>query len=102
GRTTFRLPAGARGLVRVLLNRDRHGPPLATSRPVRLKNGKPAADPLPAPERLPARGEGGAAGWGDEYDAAPPGPPAPCPRRSQLERAGDLVENGSGFELGER
>jgi hypothetical protein len=49
GRTTFSLPAGARGLVRVLLNRDRHGPPVATSRPVRLKNGKPAADPLAAP-----------------------------------------------------
>jgi hypothetical protein len=49
GRTTFRLPADARGLVRVLLNRDRHGPPVATSRPVRLKNGKPAADPLAAP-----------------------------------------------------
>jgi hypothetical protein len=49
GRTTFRLPAGARGLVRVLLKRDRHGTPLATSRPVRLKNGKPAADPLAGP-----------------------------------------------------
>jgi hypothetical protein len=46
GRTTFRLPIGARGLVRVLLSRDRHGPPLAISRPVRVKNGKPAADPL--------------------------------------------------------
>jgi hypothetical protein len=49
GRTAFTLPASARGLVRVRLNRDRRGPPLATSRPVRLRNGKPAADPLTAP-----------------------------------------------------
>lgn len=45
GRTTFRLPAGTRGLVRVQLTRDRHGPPLATSRPVRLKNGTPGDPP---------------------------------------------------------
>jgi hypothetical protein len=49
GRAAFRLPAGGRGLVRVVLNRDRRAPPLATSRPVRVRNGKPAADPLAAP-----------------------------------------------------
>ena len=48
GRTTFKIPAGARGLVRVVLTRNRHAPALATSTPVRLKNGKPAADPLDA------------------------------------------------------
>jgi hypothetical protein len=37
GRTTFRLPTGARGRVRVLLSRDRHGPALAISRPVVLR-----------------------------------------------------------------
>jgi plastocyanin len=46
GRTSFRLPAGARGRVRVVLSRDRHAPPLATGGPVRLSDGKPVADPL--------------------------------------------------------
>jgi plastocyanin len=48
GRTTFKLPTGARGRVRVVLSRSRHGPALATSRPVRLGDGNPAADPLGA------------------------------------------------------
>jgi hypothetical protein len=48
GRTTFKLPARVRGLVRVVLPGNRHAPALATSTPVRLKSGKPAADPLDA------------------------------------------------------
>lgn len=48
GRTTFKLPADARGLVRILLTRNGHAPALATSAPVQLKNGKRAADPLDA------------------------------------------------------
>jgi plastocyanin len=46
GQATFRLPFGARGLVRIVLRATPHGPPLATSAPVRVKNGKPAVDPL--------------------------------------------------------
>jgi plastocyanin len=48
GRTSFRLPTGARGRIRVVLNQSRHAPALATSTPVRLRDGKPAADPLDA------------------------------------------------------
>jgi plastocyanin len=48
GRTTFELPAGARGLVRVVLSPSPYAPALAISTPVRLRNGRPAADPLDA------------------------------------------------------
>jgi hypothetical protein len=48
GRTTFKLAARMRGLVRVVLPGNRPAPALATSTPVRLKSGKPAADPLDA------------------------------------------------------
>jgi plastocyanin len=48
GHATFRLPSRARGLVRIVLRATPHGPPLAISAPVRVRNGKPAVDPLAA------------------------------------------------------
>jgi len=60
GRTTFRLPADATGRVRVALSRSRHGPGIATSVPVRLRDGRPAADPLDArPQDSPTTEHGG-------------------------------------------
>jgi plastocyanin len=59
GRTTFTLPARARGRVRVVLSRNRHAPPLATGGPVRLTDGKPVADPLDATDNEDGAPNGG-------------------------------------------
>jgi plastocyanin len=49
GRATFRLPHRRRGLVRAVVSRGRHAPPLAVGPGVRLRNGRRGAPPPVGP-----------------------------------------------------
>ena len=63
GRASFRLPASRRSFARVALRRSPRGPALARSGVVKLRTGRPAADPdtiMPQP--------GGHAGGGDGHE----------------------------------
>jgi hypothetical protein len=66
------VPAGLRARARLVLTARAGGPALITSRPVRLRDGRPTRSPIPAGP-LPAAGHDGTGGPGPGPGAAPGG-----------------------------
>jgi plastocyanin len=70
GRTTFRVPVALRSRARVVLygHRAGAGTPLLISRPVRLSDGRPTFEPIPAPMHDGTSGAPGAPAPDDHTD----------------------------------
>jgi plastocyanin len=87
GRTTFQVPVALRSRAHVVLYGHRAGTPLLTSRPVRLSDGRPTFEPIPAPMH---------GGHGPAADGTAPMSGTPAPAGASARAAGSHAGHPAG------